>query len=255
VGRAAATSVCRCPVMSARRSLAGCPADVRGASACSCSPGSALPWIASRLWGVGDRAACVPSGGTTSRRRAPSQAHGRDRDAPRRREPDGGRAGACATAAGCHLDLCEGRPARARSGCSAMARERGMSTLAEHVQNYLRLRRALGSSSSARACCSPSSSRAPSERGSARSRRVRAPVGQAPGERQPELSLAAAAAVRSFARYLHALDPACEIPPLELLPASKHRPAPYLYRDEEIVALMGRWRASPRRCVRRRSGR
>jgi integrase/recombinase XerD len=45
-------------------------------------------------------------------------------------------------------------------------------------------------------------------------------------------------AVRGFARYLHALDPACEIPPIELLPASKHRPAPYLYRDEEIVALM-----------------
>lgn len=45
-------------------------------------------------------------------------------------------------------------------------------------------------------------------------------------------------AVRGFARYLHALDPTCEIPPLELLPASKYRPAPYLYRDEEILALM-----------------
>jgi len=45
-------------------------------------------------------------------------------------------------------------------------------------------------------------------------------------------------AVRSFARYLHALDPTCEIPPIELLPASKFRPAPYLYPDEEIVALM-----------------
>jgi integrase/recombinase XerD len=45
-------------------------------------------------------------------------------------------------------------------------------------------------------------------------------------------------AVRGFARYLHALDPTCEIPPIELLPASKHRPAPYLYRDEEIIALM-----------------
>jgi integrase/recombinase XerD len=45
-------------------------------------------------------------------------------------------------------------------------------------------------------------------------------------------------AVRGFARYLHALDPTCEIPPLELLPASKYRPAPYLYRDEEIIALM-----------------
>lgn len=45
-------------------------------------------------------------------------------------------------------------------------------------------------------------------------------------------------AVRSFARYLQALDPDCEVPPIELLPASKHRPAPYLYRDQEVVALM-----------------
>lgn len=50
-------------------------------------------------------------------------------------------------------------------------------------------------------------------------------------------------AVRSFARYLHALDPACEIPPIELLPASKYRPAPYLYSDREIVALMSAARA------------
>ncbi|MCA1698365.1 MAG: tyrosine-type recombinase/integrase, partial [Actinobacteria bacterium] len=45
-------------------------------------------------------------------------------------------------------------------------------------------------------------------------------------------------AVRGFARYLKTLDPACEVPPLELLPASKHRPAPYLYREEEVLALM-----------------
>jgi integrase len=45
-------------------------------------------------------------------------------------------------------------------------------------------------------------------------------------------------AVRGFARYLHALDPACEVPPIELLPASRHRPAPYLYSDREILALM-----------------
>lgn len=45
-------------------------------------------------------------------------------------------------------------------------------------------------------------------------------------------------AVRSFARYLHALDPACEVPSIELLRASKYRPAPYLYSQEEIVALM-----------------
>ena len=49
-------------VMSARRSRAGWLADVRGASACSCSPGSALRWTASRL--VGCRRSCsTPAGG------------------------------------------------------------------------------------------------------------------------------------------------------------------------------------------------
>jgi integrase/recombinase XerD len=45
-------------------------------------------------------------------------------------------------------------------------------------------------------------------------------------------------AVRAFARYLHGLDPSVEVPPLDLLPARKHRPAPYIYTDKEIAALM-----------------
>ncbi len=43
---------------------------------------------------------------------------------------------------------------------------------------------------------------------------------------------------RSFARYLHALDPNCEIPPADLFPAGKHRPVPYIYSDDDVVALM-----------------
>jgi integrase/recombinase XerD len=45
-------------------------------------------------------------------------------------------------------------------------------------------------------------------------------------------------AVRGFARYLHGIDPATEIPPLQLLPARRHRPAPHVYSDAEIAALM-----------------
>lgn len=44
--------------------------------------------------------------------------------------------------------------------------------------------------------------------------------------------------VRSFARYLHTLDPATEIPPLDLFPCRKYRPTPYLYSDAEVAALM-----------------
>jgi integrase/recombinase XerD len=114
-----------------------------------------------------------------------------------------------------------------------------MSALAEHAEQYLAIRRAVGFKLVGEgvllaefvACAEQAGQRtittefalewAGRPRGASRnylSRRLRA--------------------VRSFARYLHALDPVCEIPPIELLPASKYRPAPYVYRDEEIVALM-----------------
>ncbi len=45
-------------------------------------------------------------------------------------------------------------------------------------------------------------------------------------------------AVRGFARYLHALDPAAEMPPVDLLPATKYRPTPFIYSDADVLALM-----------------
>jgi len=45
-------------------------------------------------------------------------------------------------------------------------------------------------------------------------------------------------AIRGFARYLHGVDPSVEVPPLDLLPARKDRPTPYIYSDRDIVALM-----------------
>ena len=44
--------------------------------------------------------------------------------------------------------------------------------------------------------------------------------------------------VRQFARYYRALDPRTEIPPAQLLPYRYVRPSPYVYRDEEIAALI-----------------
>lgn len=44
--------------------------------------------------------------------------------------------------------------------------------------------------------------------------------------------------VRGFASYLHTLDPAHEVPPADLYPNRVHRALPYLYTQEEIVALM-----------------
>jgi integrase/recombinase XerD len=114
-----------------------------------------------------------------------------------------------------------------------------MSALSEHVQSYLRLRRALGFKLV----------------GEETLLREFVAFADAVGDRTVTTKLALEwtrrpanashnylsrrlRAVRGFARYLHSLDPACEIPPLELLPASKYRPAPYLYRDHEVLALM-----------------
>jgi integrase/recombinase XerD len=44
--------------------------------------------------------------------------------------------------------------------------------------------------------------------------------------------------VRQFARHLQTLDPACEVPPAQLLPYRSRRAIPYLYEPEEITALL-----------------
>jgi integrase len=44
--------------------------------------------------------------------------------------------------------------------------------------------------------------------------------------------------VRAFAAHLHALDPAHEIVPQDLLPQRPNRAVPYLYTDSEVLALI-----------------
>jgi integrase len=44
--------------------------------------------------------------------------------------------------------------------------------------------------------------------------------------------------VRGFAKYLHALDDVHQVPPADVLPNRAHRASPYLYSQEEILALM-----------------
>lgn len=44
--------------------------------------------------------------------------------------------------------------------------------------------------------------------------------------------------VRGFARYLATVDPASEVPPVDLLPGHRPRISPYIYSEAEITALM-----------------
>lgn len=53
--------------------------------------------------------------------------------------------------------------------------------------------------------------------------------------------------VRSFAVHLQTIDPACEVPPAELLPDPPHRATPFLYSEEQLTALIEA--ASTLRCT------
>src|SRR3954447_11543576 len=44
--------------------------------------------------------------------------------------------------------------------------------------------------------------------------------------------------VRGFARYLATVDPGSEVPSEDLLPATSTRVAPYVYAEQEVIALM-----------------
>jgi integrase len=55
---------------------------------------------------------------------------------------------------------------------------------------------------------------------------------------QPRWHAARLSAVRGFAAWAHAFDPSIEVPPPGLLPLRTSRATPYLYADEQVLALM-----------------
>ena len=114
-----------------------------------------------------------------------------------------------------------------------------MSDLDRHLNDYLTVRRALGFKLVGRPQLLGEFVAFLSGRAAHDHHAVRAGVGQAPDRRQPQLPVAAAASgPRVRAVPARAGSATCEVPPIDLLPAEKYRAAPYLYRDEEILALM-----------------
>jgi integrase/recombinase XerD len=59
-----------------------------------------------------------------------------------------------------------------------------------------------------------------------------------PGDAAPVWSAAKLGVIRVFARYLVALDPATEVPPLGLLPEPSHRIVPYIYSAEDLANVL-----------------
>ena len=114
-----------------------------------------------------------------------------------------------------------------------------MSTLGDHLDDYLRLRRALGFQLGRHGGSLPGFVAFVEANGAATITVelavawARLPQGIKPITVDFRLS-----AVRGFTRYLHALDPAHQIPPPGLLGVPRRRPAPYIYTPREIADVL-----------------
>ena len=60
-----------------------------------------------------------------------------------------------------------------------------------------------------------------------------------PTDAAPVWSAAKLGVIRVFARYLVALDPATEVPPVDLLPEPSHRIIPHIYSAEDLAKVLG----------------
>ena len=114
-----------------------------------------------------------------------------------------------------------------------------MSPLASTLEDYLRIRRQLGFKLEQEGGMLAEFVAFLEQAGAQRSRPSSRSRGQAAGSRAPaSTGVGGSRSVRGFARYLATLDPASEVPSVDLLPAQQHAVAPYIYTDAEIAALM-----------------
>jgi len=114
-----------------------------------------------------------------------------------------------------------------------------MSTLATHLEEYLRLRRQLGFKLHVPGILLPSFV-CFAERN--RASFITTKLALQWATRPPNISQAQRAnrlgIVRRFAEYLSAIDPRTEVPPQKLIPYQFRRRDPYLYREEDVLQLM-----------------
>jgi integrase/recombinase XerD len=114
-----------------------------------------------------------------------------------------------------------------------------VSTLGEHLDDYLRMRRALGFQLGRHGQVLPQFV-AYLKASGATTVTVELAVAWArlPERIKPITIDFRLSAARGFAHYLHAIDPAHEIPPPGLLAVPRRRPAPYLYASGEIAEVL-----------------
>lgn len=114
-----------------------------------------------------------------------------------------------------------------------------MTTLGEHVCDYLALRRSLGFKLAYEGHILPQFA---AYLEAAEASRITADLAiswaRLPAGVQPVTWTHRLGAVRGFARYLHAIDPATEIPPRGVFAGQGKRPTPYVYSDTDINRLL-----------------
>lgn len=119
-----------------------------------------------------------------------------------------------------------------------------MSALSGHVADYLRLRRALGFKLERPGALLPRFV-AYLDAAGAQTITVDLAISWArlPEGVQPIVRAHRLGAVRGFARYLHTIDPATEIPPAGIFAARQQRPVPYVYSAAQVSGLLQATRA------------
>ena len=114
-----------------------------------------------------------------------------------------------------------------------------MSALDDHVEDYLRLRRALGYKLERHGVLLPKLVAYLEAAGATTvTNELAIAWARLPERSRPNHWAARLAVARGFARYLQTIDPATEVPPSGVFPARRHRPTPYLWSQEDIRRLL-----------------
>ncbi len=114
-----------------------------------------------------------------------------------------------------------------------------MSSLAEYVDDYLRVRRALGFKLERHGRILPQLVAYLEAAGASTvTRELAISWARLPATAHPQHWAARLAIARGFAAYLQTIDPATEVPPAGVFAVRYQRPVPYLWSDADIRRLL-----------------
>lgn len=114
-----------------------------------------------------------------------------------------------------------------------------MSTLSQHVEDYLRLRRSLGFKLERAGWLLPQLVAHLEAAGAATvTSELAIAWARQPAHTRSNHWAQRLAVARGFARYLQTIVPGTEVPPAGVFPARRHRPGPYLWSQRDICRLL-----------------